>query len=101
MRELNQETPVGPVQGSYAAEFEHVADAFVRNFAEHGEVGASVCVTLDGAPVVDLWGGTKNQEEETPWQEDTMCVVFSRLEMTPSCSPSPPPSLTNNAHLPS
>ncbi len=77
MRELNEETSAGSLQGRYAPEFEQVAAAFVRNFEEFGEVGASVCVTLDGSPVVDLWGGTKNQQEQTPWREDTMCVVFS------------------------
>ncbi len=77
MQELKQETQAGLVQGRYAEEFERVADAFVRNFAEHDEVGASVCITLDGDAVVDLWGGTRSREEQTPWEEHTMCVVFS------------------------
>ncbi len=77
MRELNQETPKGIVQGRYAVEFERVAEAFVHNFEARDEVGASVCITVDGESAVDLWGGTKNLEDGSPWQEDTMCVVFS------------------------
>ncbi len=45
------------IQGDVAPGFEPVRDAFARNFAEHGEVGAAVCVVRRGAPVVDLWAG--------------------------------------------
>ena len=37
--------------------FEEVRAAFATNFAERGEVGAAVCVIVDGKPVVDLVGG--------------------------------------------
>jgi CubicO group peptidase (beta-lactamase class C family) len=53
-----------------------VREEFERNFAERGEVGASVCVTLDGEPVVDLWGGTADRDGRA-WAEDTVSVVFS------------------------
>ena len=36
--------------------FERVAEAFEKNFEAHGEVGASVCLTVGGETVVDLWG---------------------------------------------
>ena len=77
MPDFQKDTPTGPLRGRYAPEFEPVADAFVRNFEERGEIGASVCVTVDGDSVVDLWGGAADVEQEVPWQEDTMCVVFS------------------------
>jgi CubicO group peptidase (beta-lactamase class C family) len=57
------------VQGTYKPEFAGVRDAFERNFAERGEVGASVAITLHGETVVDLWGGT--------FEEDTVGVVWS------------------------
>ena len=57
--------------------FRTVAEEFARNFAERGEVGASVCVTLDGQTVVDLWGGVANVETNAPWERDTVCTVFS------------------------
>ncbi|MGI9326551.1 MAG: serine hydrolase domain-containing protein [Pseudomonadales bacterium] len=77
MNEFHKDTSAGPLSGRYAPSFEPVAEAFVRNFEEQGEVGASICITLQGETVVDLWGGTKCVKEQTPWQDDTMCVVFS------------------------
>jgi len=57
--------------------FEAVRDAFARNFAEHGEVGAAVCVTLDGETVVDLWGGVADPTTGRAWERDTIGVVWS------------------------
>lgn len=54
-----------------------VADAFRRNFAERGEVGAAVCVYADGRPVVDLWGGVADPATDRPWAQDTVVIVFS------------------------
>jgi len=48
----------GEVDGFYDPQFQRVADEFVRNFEERGEVGASVCIALEGETVVDLWGGS-------------------------------------------
>jgi CubicO group peptidase (beta-lactamase class C family) len=57
--------------------FAAVREEFERNFAERGEVGASVCVTVDGETVVDLWGGVADQATGAPWQADTITVVWS------------------------
>jgi CubicO group peptidase (beta-lactamase class C family) len=77
MQELAKQTLAGAVHGRYEPQFGPVAEAFVRNFTELGEVGASVCITLHGQAVVDLWGGSRDVAQHTPWQEDTLCVVFS------------------------
>jgi len=74
---LDMSVPSGAISGTYDERFLAVAEAFTRNFTEHEEVGASVSITLDGETVVDLWGGTKNAKENTPWSEDTACVVYS------------------------
>ena len=50
------------IHGHCAPEFDPVREEFTRNFAERGEIGASVCVTLDGEVVVDLWGGTADPD---------------------------------------
>ena len=47
----------GPLAGFVAPGWEPVRDAFVANFTDRDEVGASVCVYRDGAPVVELCGG--------------------------------------------
>jgi len=65
------------IHGAVASEFEPVLDEFARNFDERGEVGAAVCVYVDGRPVVDCWGGLANATTGTPWQEDTIVLVFS------------------------
>ena len=67
----------GTVQGGCDPRFRLVADEFVRNFQERNEVGASVCLTYQGETVVDLWGGIARPADNTPWERDTVCVVFS------------------------
>lgn len=63
--------------GTCGPRFAEVREEFERNLAERGEVGASVCVTVDGETVVDLWGGVADPETNTPWNDDTVCVVWS------------------------
>jgi len=65
------------INGSFESRFAAVAGAFEHNFAEHGEVGAAVCVYLGGRPVVDLWAGLANREAGREWQPDTMVVTNS------------------------
>ncbi len=65
------------IQGSCTARFRAVQEEFERNFAERGEVGASVCVTVEGEPVVDLWGGVAERHSGRPWERDTLVLVWS------------------------
>ena len=64
-------------EGTCAPAFAEVREAFERNLAERGEVGASVCVTVDGETVVDLWGGIADPATGRPWTEDTIGLVWS------------------------
>ena len=57
--------------------FAAVADAFVGNFRDRGEVGAAVAVTLNGEPVIDLWGGFADSARTRPWAEDTLVCMMS------------------------
>jgi CubicO group peptidase (beta-lactamase class C family) len=65
------------IDGTVKAGFERVAEAFAGNFAEKGEVGASVCLTVGGETVVDLWGGIADPKTQAPWRRDTVGIVFS------------------------
>jgi CubicO group peptidase (beta-lactamase class C family) len=65
------------IQGFCEAKFAAVRQEFERNFRERGEVGASVCVTVQGQTVVNLWGGIAQANTGTPWKEDTVSLVFS------------------------
>jgi CubicO group peptidase (beta-lactamase class C family) len=66
-----------PIDGYVATEFEPVLDAFAANFDERGEVGAAICVYLDGEPVVDIWGGLADATLGLPWSDDTLVLVYS------------------------
>ena len=75
------------VHGRCDERFSPVRDAFTRNFDEFGDVGAAVAVTIDGKPVVDLWGGVSDKETMDPWQEDTLVTVYSTTKgMTAICA---------------
>jgi len=64
------------IDGQCHERFEPVRAAFESNFRERDEVGASVFVTLEGEPVVDLWAGDAGPDGR-PWQEDTLVNVYS------------------------
>jgi len=66
-----------PIGGTCQSRFAAVAEEFARNFAERGEVGAGVCVVIDGRVVVDLVGGWTDQERRHPWQPDTLVNFYS------------------------
>lgn len=65
------------VHGDCDERFARVRDAFVSNFADYGEVGAAVAVTIDGRSVIDLWGGHASQDRVRPWTRDTLVNVWS------------------------
>src|SRR5262249_14813395 len=66
------------VEGSCTELFTQVREELERNFAERGEVGASVCVTHNGETVVDLWGGRAGEPAaRRAWERDTITHVWS------------------------
>ena len=75
------------IQGRCDERFSPVRDAFARNFEEFGEVGAAVAVTVDGQPVLDLWGGIVDKDTMSPWKQDTIVTVYSTTKgMTAICA---------------
>ena len=64
------------VNGTVEAGWEPVRDAFVANFEQGLELGASVHVTRGGRPVVDLWAGDAAPDGR-PWHQDTIVNVYS------------------------
>ncbi len=64
-------------QGTCRPGFERVAEAFEKNLKDKGEIGASVCLTVGGETVVDLWGGVADPKAQTPWTRDTVSIVYS------------------------
>lgn len=69
--------PEHPIQGFVNPRFGALARAFSANFAERGEVGASLALMIDGQLVVDLWGGALDGEGTRPWREDSVVNIWS------------------------
>jgi len=65
------------IEGHCDPAFAAVREAFADNFEAGGELGAAVAVVVDGKRVVDLWGGLADATREAPWQQDTLCTLFS------------------------
>ena len=65
------------VKGSVGRGWEPVREAFEANLASGEEVGCGVSVYHRGQKVVDLWGGHFDAERTTPYEEDTLQLVFS------------------------
>lgn len=64
-------------EGTCDARFNRVREQFLENFRSRGELGAAVHVTVDGRPVVDLWGGVADHRTGAPWRADTLVIIFS------------------------
>jgi CubicO group peptidase (beta-lactamase class C family) len=77
MLSVQQDVPQGRIAGTCDERFVEVAREFARNFAERGEVGASVSLTLRGETLVDLWGGVADPATGRAWERDTVSIVFS------------------------
>lgn len=65
------------VRGAVAQGFDEVADVFAQSFLDREEVGASLCIRVEGETVVDLWGGTADISTGRQWDESTVSVMFS------------------------
>ena len=65
------------LHGTCEPRFGAVRDAFETNWADHGEVGAALCVIVGGDTVVDLWGGHADAGRSRGWERDTIANVYS------------------------
>ena len=66
-----------PIAGCVDSQFASVQDAFVNNFSQRSEIGASLCVIADGKVVVDLSAGWKDSQRTDPWKPTTLVSSFS------------------------
>jgi CubicO group peptidase (beta-lactamase class C family) len=65
------------IQGTWDPRFARIRDAFAENFEKRNEYGATIAITIEGKPVVDLWAGHADKARTRPWQRDTIVNVFS------------------------
>jgi CubicO group peptidase (beta-lactamase class C family) len=74
---LRVKVPESLIDGDVDEGYGSVADAFRANFRNLDEVGAACAVYRNGRKVVDLWGGYRDGRNLTPWEPDTILLVFS------------------------
>jgi CubicO group peptidase (beta-lactamase class C family) len=65
------------VQGQCDPKFAKLKDLLGANVASNEELGASICVNIDGKNVVDIWAGHMDEERKNPWQKETIVNVWS------------------------
>lgn len=65
------------VDGFTAPGFERVAETFATTLTRPESAGAALSVRVAGETVLDLWGGTADRRDRTPWTKDTVSVIFS------------------------
>lgn len=75
------------IDGQCDRRFERVRDVFIENFKSRGEIGAAFAVTLDGRPVIDLWGGYADEARTRRWERNTIVNVYSTTKgLTAMCA---------------
>lgn len=70
-------SPTTGIHGSWDRRFVALCDVFADNFRDRAELGAALCVTIEGQPVVDIWAGWADEARSRPWERDTVVDVFS------------------------
>ncbi len=65
------------IHGTHDGRFDALTSLLSDQIDNGHDIGLSVAVTIDGAPVVDLWGGWADAEKTRPWEEDTITNVWS------------------------
>lgn len=74
---VGSEPSMTSIQGHCQPRFAAVKEQFLKNFSTHSEIGASVCVIVDGATVAHLWGGKLGSDTDQDWNDQTVVNVFS------------------------
>lgn len=84
---VREEIERGVVEGYCHEDWLPLLAAFLENFRERGELGASLCVKERGETRIDVWGGLASEADGKPWDADTLVVVFSATKgATATCA---------------
>ncbi|KAJ5461715.1 uncharacterized protein N7458_003267 [Penicillium daleae] len=65
------------IHGHCEPAFNKVRDLLEQNILSNEELGASLCVNIDGQDVINLWGGFADRARSKLWKEDTISIVWS------------------------
>lgn len=72
------------VRGHNDTRFDKVRSALADAITSGEEVGAAIAINVDGANVVDIWGGHTDSTKAAAWAEDTIVNVWSCTKMITS-----------------
>lgn len=72
------------LNGYCDSKFIRVRNALAQSIETGEEIGASLCVNIDGENVINLWGGWRDKEHSARWTEDTIVAVFSATKTVTS-----------------
>lgn len=65
------------VHGHCDEAFKEVENLLQANIASSKEVGASICVNVNGRNVIDMWGGYADEARTRAWEKDTIVNLYS------------------------
>jgi CubicO group peptidase (beta-lactamase class C family) len=65
------------VNGYCEEKYNSIKKIFEDYFLNNQEIGASFAVYKEGKPLIDLWGGFKNKDNNKEWEENTIVNIFS------------------------
>lgn len=65
------------VKGVCSEDFKSVRELFEAHFEEDVSTGAALAVYLHGKPVIDLYGGHKDEAKTQLWEANTLVNVYS------------------------
>lgn len=86
---MSMETAVRQIEihGYCEPRFSLVMEAFINNFINSGDVGASFAATINGEFVIDIWAGYADADRTRPWKRDTLACLYSTTKtMTALCA---------------
>ena len=66
-----------PFRGYVHPDYVAAQDAFKENFFQGEEVGAAVSAYVDNQLVIDIQGGWQSPEDQIPYTDQTLQIVFS------------------------
>lgn len=69
------------IQGHCEARFSKLRDLMQEFIASGQDIGASLCININGDNVVDIWGGYADASTKKPWEKDTIVNVFSTTKL--------------------
>ena len=65
------------LSGTSNERFQPLVDIVDRQLANGYDLGSSLAVAVDGELVCDVWGGWADEDQSSPWQENTVTNVWS------------------------